>query len=133
MDDPHPKEFERLVGTWKNKEEKLQRLINFTQEHQIICVLKGAHTAIAFPDGNIWFNSSGNPGMATAGNGDVLTGIIGALLAKGYTPEQAALLGVYVHGRAADIQVKSLTPAFLIASDIINGLNDVWKEMEKTA
>ncbi len=133
MDDPHPKEFERLVGTWKNKEEKLQRLINFTQEHQIICVLKGAHTAIAFPDGNIWFNSSGNPGMATAGSGDVLTGIIGALLAKGYTPEQAALLGVYVHGRAADIQVKSLAPAFLIASDIINGLNDVWKEMEKTA
>lgn len=130
---PHPKEFERLVGTWKNEEEKLQRLIHFTQEHQIICVLKGAHTAIAFPDGNIWFNSSGNPGMATAGSGDVLTGIIGALLAKGYTPEQAALLGVYVHGRAADIQVKSLAPKFLIASDIINGLNDVWKEMEKTA
>lgn len=75
----------------------------------------------------------GNPGMATAGSGDVLTGIIGALLAKGYTPEQAALLGVYVHGRAADIQVKSLAPTFLIASDIINGLNDVWKEMEKTA
>ena len=71
--------------------------------------------------------------MASAGSGDVLTGIIGGLLAKGYTPENAALLGVYAHGRAADIQTQSLSPPFMLASDIIDGLNDVWKEMENLA
>tara|TARA_B100001175_G_C19501464_1_gene638325 strand:+ start:113 stop:1621 length:1509 start_codon:yes stop_codon:yes gene_type:complete len=130
---PHPKEFERLVGPWEGDKDKLERLIDFVKQNQLICVLKGAHTAIALPDGNIWFNSSGNTGMASAGSGDVLTGIIGGLLAKGYTPENAALLGVYAHGRAADIQTQSLSPPFMLASDIIDGLNDVWKEMENLA
>lgn len=129
---PHPKEFERLVGTWKNDEEKLLLLTEFSQKHQLICVLKGAHTAIALPDGTVWFNSSGNPGMATAGSGDVLTGIIGGLLAKGYPPIDAALLGVYAHGRAADHQSNTFSPPFMLASDIIDGLNQVWMEMEKT-
>ena len=127
---PHPKEFERLVGPWKNDQEKLERLGFLAQNHQIICVLKGAHTAIALPSGHIWFNSSGNPGMATAGSGDVLTGIIGGLLAKGYTPESAALLGVYAHGRGADLLRKSLSAPFMLASDLINGLNMVWREIE---
>lgn len=130
---PHPKEFERLVGAWKDDKEKLERLSHFAQKNQLICVLKGAHTAIALPDGKIWFNSSGNPGMATAGSGDVLTGIIGGLLAKAYTPETAALLGVYAHGRAADLQCQFLSPPFMLASDIIDGLNEVWKEMENSA
>lgn len=129
---PHPKEFEKLVGTWKDDKDKLERLTGFSQQNQLICILKGAHTAIALADGNIWFNSSGNPGMATAGSGDVLTGIIGGLLAKGYPPETAALLGVYAHGRAADIRRKSLSIPFMLASDIIDGLNGVWKEMENT-
>ena len=129
---PHPKEFERLIGTWKNDEEKLLLLTEFSQRHQLICVLKGAHTAISLPDGTVWFNSSGNPGMATAGSGDVLTGIIGGLLAKGYPPIDAALLGVYAHGRAADHQLHALSPTFMLASDIIGGLNQVWIEMEKT-
>ncbi|MBL6665982.1 MAG: NAD(P)H-hydrate dehydratase [Flavobacteriaceae bacterium] len=128
---PHPKEFERLIGRWKDDQEKLERLRDFVQNNQLICILKGAHTAIALPDGNIWFNSSGNPGMATAGSGDVLAGIIGGLLAKGYTPESAALMGVYAHGRAADLQGQLLSYPFMLASDIINGLNEVWMEMEK--
>ena len=127
---PNPKEFERLVGSWKNDRDKIKRLSNFSKNHQLICVLKGAHTAIALPDGNIWFNSSGNPAMATPGSGDVLTGIIGGLLAKGYTPKSAALLGVFAHGRAADLKAKSISSPFLLASDIINGLNGVWLEAE---
>ena len=127
---PHPKEFERLVGSWKNDQDKLERLSRFTKNHQIICVLKGAHTAIAFSDGNIWFNSSGNPAMATSGSGDVLTGIIGGLLSQGYSPKEASLLGVYAHGFAADIRIKALSKPYLLASDIIKGLNGVWKSME---
>ncbi len=86
---------------------------------------------MAMPDGKLWFNSSGNPGMATAGSGDVLTGIIGGLLAKGYSPKEASLLGVYAHGFAADIKIQALSQPYLLASDIIKGLNSVWKTMEK--
>ena len=128
---PHPKEFERLVGSWKNESEKLDRLTDFCQKHHVICLLKGAHTVMAMPDGKLWFNSSGNPGMATAGSGDVLTGIIGGLLAKGYSPKEASLLGVYAHGFAADIKIQALSQPYLLASDIIKGLNSVWKTMEK--
>ena len=70
--------------------------------------------------------------MATAGSGDVLAGIIGGLLAKGYTPESAALMGVYAHGRAADLQGQFLSYSFILASDIINGLNEVWMETENS-
>jgi len=127
---PHPKEFERLAGHWKNESEKLELLTRFAQQNQIICLLKGAHTVIALPDGTLYFNSSGNPAMATAGSGDVLTGIIGALLTKGYSPEKAALLGVFAHGQAGDIKAQTLAAPFLIASDIIDGLNPVWKAMQ---
>ena len=127
---PHPKEFERLVGSWKTEQEKLKLLIQFSANYQVICVLKGAHSAIALPDGNIWFNSSGNPAMATAGSGDVLTGIIGGLLAKGYTPIEASLMGVFAHGYSADLQCESISPAFMLASDLINGLNSVWRKFE---
>ena len=127
---PHPKEFERLVGSWKTEQEKLKLLIQFSVNHNIICILKGAHSAIALPDGNIWFNSSGNPAMATAGTGDVLTGIIGGLLAKGYPPIEASLVGVFAHGYSADILCESISPAFMLASDLINGLNSVWRKFE---
>jgi hydroxyethylthiazole kinase-like uncharacterized protein yjeF len=127
---PHPKEFERLAGHWKNESEKLELLTRFAQQNQIICLLKGAHTVIALPDGTLYFNSSGNPAMATAGSGDVLTGIIGALLAKGYSPEKAALLGVFAHGQAGDIKTQTLATPYVIASDIIDGLNPVWKSLQ---
>lgn len=99
---PHPKEFERLAGATAHHFERLQRLTDFAQQHQITVVLKGAHTAVALPNGEVYFNSTGNPAMATAGSGDVLSGIIGALLAQQYPPQQAALLGVYQHGAAGD-------------------------------
>jgi ADP-dependent NAD(P)H-hydrate dehydratase / NAD(P)H-hydrate epimerase len=119
---PHPKEFERLVGKTSNSEEKWQLQKKFAIKHQVIVVLKGAYTSIACPTGELYFNSTGNPGMATAGSGDVLTGIITGLLAQGYTPSQAAILGVYVHGFAGDKAKEILSENTLVASDIINNL-----------
>jgi NAD(P)H-hydrate epimerase len=95
---PHPKEFERLVGRWANGTERLNKQVKLAIARNIVVVVKGARTAIALPDGSVWFNSTGNPGMATAGSGDVLTGIILALLGQGLSPQHATILGVYVHG-----------------------------------
>ena len=81
--------------------------------------LKVPIAVVAMPDGKLWFNSSSNPGMATAGSGDVLTGIIGGLLAKGYSPKEASLLGVYAQGFAADIKIQALSQPYLLATDII--------------
>jgi NAD(P)H-hydrate epimerase len=88
----------------------------------VVVVFKGAHTAIATPEGNIFFNMTGNPGMATAGSGDVLTGIILALLAQGYEPVEAAAIGVFIHGRAGDLAREETGEEALIASDIIRNL-----------
>jgi ADP-dependent NAD(P)H-hydrate dehydratase / NAD(P)H-hydrate epimerase len=118
---PHPKEFQRLLGrNWNNDYEKLELLRDFTQKHQVIVCLKGAHTAIAAPNGAIYFNSTGNPGMATGGSGDVLTGIITGLLAQGIAPMEAAIFGVYQHGLAGDRAAQKCTQPAMIASDIIN-------------
>ena len=123
---PHPKEFERLVGKTANHYERLKVLIEFSQRYQIIVVLKGAHSAIATPDGNVYFNSTGNSGMATAGSGDVLTGMIVSLLGQGYAPKQAAILGVYLHGLAGDVASEQLGEASVIASDIIDGISGAY-------
>lgn len=119
---PHPKEFERLFGRASNDFERnaLQRAK--AQEYGVYIVLKGAHTAIATPQGKCWFNSTGNPGMATGGSGDVLTGILTGLLAQGYPPEAAALLGVYGHGLAGDRAAKVLGQAGLVAGDLVTHL-----------
>lgn len=119
---PHPKEFERLVGTWNNDFEKLDLLRELCIKFKINVVLKGAHSAVCDSVGNIHFNSTGNPGMATAGSGDVLTGIIGALLAQELTSFQALRLGVYLHGLAGDLGVQKVGMHSLIASDIVNEL-----------
>ena len=123
---PHPKEFERLVGKWSNDEERLKLQIDFSAKNDVIVVLKGAYTSISTPLGKVYFNSSGNPGMATAGAGDVLTGIITSLLAQGYLPENAAILGVYLHGVAGDVAVENIGEEALIASDIINAIADAF-------
>lgn len=99
---PHPKEFERLAGASDNHFQRLEKLRYCARQWHCYIVLKGAHTATACPDGRVFFNSSGNPSMATGGSGDILTGIIAALLAQGYTPEDSALLGVFRHGTAGD-------------------------------
>ena len=125
---PHPKEFERLAGKTDNSYQRLNLQIEFSKEHKCIVVLKGAHTSITNPEGMVYFNSTGNPGMATAGSGDVLTGIILSLLAQGYTPENAAITGVYLHGLAGDIAAEELCQESIIASDIIKCL---WKAFNK--
>lgn len=118
---PHPKEFQRLLGKpWKDDYEKLAMLQNFSLKHQLIICLKGAHTAVALPNGSIHFNATGNPGMATGGSGDVLNGIITGLLAQGMIPADAAVFGVFQHGKAGDQAALKCTQPALIASDIIN-------------
>ncbi len=128
---PHPKEFERLVGKSKNEMHRLELLKDFCKHYNVITVLKGAHTVVALPDGNCYFNSSGNPGMATAGSGDTLTGIILALLAQGYSEKDAALTGVYIHGLAGDHALSSESEESLIASDIISNIGSAFKSLRK--
>ena len=125
---PHPKEFQRLVGSWTDDYEKIAKQIDLSSKLQCVVVLKGAYTSIAY-NGKLYFNSSGNPGLATAGSGDVLTGIITGLLAQGYTSLQAAILGVYIHGRSADIGIASTeSMESLTAMDCITYLGKVFKE-----
>lgn len=99
---PHPKELERLIGTWENDYEKLTKTVEFSKKHKVIVVIKGAHTVIINGD-NKYFNSTGNQALATGGSGDVLTGIITGLIAQGHEPINAAIFGVYLHGKTADI------------------------------
>ncbi|WP_425390353.1 NAD(P)H-hydrate dehydratase [Ekhidna sp.] len=116
---PHPGEFKRLVGSWKDDFDKLGKLRSFSQEYKLNVVLKGAYSAVCNSEGVIAFNSTGNPGMATAGSGDVLTGIIGSLLAQGLSPYDALMLGVYLHGLAGDEAVREAKIPWIQASDII--------------
>lgn len=127
---PHPKEFDRLVGVSANAYERLKKAQNFAKEKKCILVLKGAYTAICSPDGKVFFNSTGNAGMATAGAGDVLSGIITAFLTQGYSPIDSAILGVFIHGEAGDAAAKHKSLTGLIASDIIDNLDSVFKRLE---
>ena len=128
---PHPKEFERLVGKWKNDYEKLEKLMKFSTKNNCIVVLKGSHTAIAYL-GKIYFNITGNPALATAGSGDVLTGIITGLLAQKYTPLEASIYGVYLHGLTADIAInESQSVESFTALDSINYLGKAFKKSYK--
>lgn len=128
---PHPGELDRMVGKSVNTFERWKKAIELSMKTNAIVVLKGAHTAVCLPNGKCWFNSSGNPGMATAGSGDVLTGIITALCAQGFPPEQAAVIGVFVHGKAGDYAAVENGMTGLIASDIVNCLGKVWKEFDR--
>ena len=103
---------------------------SFAAEHKICIVLKGAYTANCSPAGNIYFNSCGNPGMATAGSGDVLTGIILSLLAQDYSPETAAVVGVFLHGTAGDLAAAFRSEESMIASDITDMLGKAFKQIK---
>jgi len=126
---PHPKEFSRLFGETKNSYERIKLAIDKANQYNIIIVLKGANTAIIFPSSEVYFNSSGNSGMATAGSGDVLTGILVGLLSRGYSPKEAVLLGVYLHGLAGDLAKDSFGVESLMASDIIDNLSVAFKKL----
>lgn len=128
---PHPKEFERLFGSTNNDFERLILLRESAKSLNINILLKGAHTIVANIEGVCFFNSTGNAGMATAGSGDVLTGIITALLAQGYEPSSAAVLGVYLHGLAGDLAAERVGQEALIASDIIENLGAAFKKLQK--
>ena len=128
---PHPKEFERLVGKSGSHYEQLQKQIKFAADHNIVVVLKGAFTSIVNPKGKCIFNTSGNPGMAKGGCGDLLTGIILALYAQGYTSFDAAYLGVYIHGLAADLAVKKYSEEALLSTDIINYIGEAFLELRR--
>jgi hydroxyethylthiazole kinase-like uncharacterized protein yjeF len=127
---PHPKEFERLAGGWKNDFERLEKLRSFSQQTKTIVVLKGANSAIAMPSGEVYFNSTGNPGMATGGSGDVLTGLLTGLLAQGYTPHETTIVGVYLHGLAGDMAARSKSMNALIASDIIESISEAFRSLD---
>ncbi|HEX6890341.1 MAG TPA: NAD(P)H-hydrate dehydratase, partial [Chryseolinea sp.] len=119
---PHPKEFERMVGSWQNDFDRMDKQKKLAMELKSIVVLKGANSAVASPEGQVCFNSTGNPGMAKGGSGDVLTGILTGLLAQGYDCFRAAQLGVYIHGLAGDLAVPEYGMHSLIASDLVNSL-----------
>ncbi|MGD0581522.1 MAG: NAD(P)H-hydrate dehydratase [Bacteroidales bacterium] len=123
---PHPKEFERLAGKTSGCYQRLMLQISLSVRYQCIIILKGAHSSITLPDGKVYFNSTGNPGMATAGSGDVLTGIILSLLAQGYKPADAAVAGVYIHGMAGDLAAQKIGQESVIASDITENIGDVY-------
>ncbi|AWU44058.1 NAD(P)H-hydrate dehydratase [Blattabacterium punctulatus] len=127
---PHTKEFRRLCGPWKNDYQKLKLLKKFSKKYKIYIVLKGAHTVISTPNGNLYFNSTGNPGMATAGSGDVLSGMITGLLAQGYTPKQSCIMGVYLHGLAGDIASIEKNEESIIAEDIINYIGKSYQKIK---
>lgn len=123
---PHIKEFERVTGETGNSFTRLEKQIEFSNKYNCIVVLKGACTSVVTPKGKAYFNSTGNPGMATAGSGDVLTGIILSLLAQGYSPENASVTGVFLHGLAGDIAAAKSGYESIIASDIIDNIGNAF-------
>jgi hydroxyethylthiazole kinase-like uncharacterized protein yjeF len=127
---PHPKELERLIGAWENDFDKLDKVKAFSKKHQIIVVIKGANTITVFED-KLYINTTGNPGLATAGSGDVLTGIIVGLISQGYNPLVATIIGVYLHGKSADIAVEDFGYQSLIASHVIEYLSEAFIDLFK--
>ena len=125
---PHPGELSRLIGEWADDFDKIERTRQFARKYNLIVVIKGAHTVIISSD-NLYVNSSGTPALATAGSGDVLSGIITGLLAQGYKPLVAAQLGVYIHGMTANITSKDINPRSFIASNIIENIGKVYDRM----
>lgn len=126
---PHKKELERLIGTWQSEEEKLKKVIQFSLEHDLVVVVKGAPTLVIYHS-EIYQNTTGNQALATAGSGDVLSGIITSLHAQNYEPKNAAILGVYLHGLTADIAAPEMSYQAFVASDIINYLGKAFLNIE---
>ena len=119
---PHPGEFRRLVGGWKDDYERLEKQIDLCKKYKLNILLKGAHSSICDENGLVIFNATGNPGMATGGSGDVLTGIITAFLGQGYSGFESAILGAYLHGLSGDLYKDKFSEESLIAGDLIDYL-----------
>lgn len=126
---PHPREFDRLAGESDNSYDRHLKQRDFARRYKVIVVLKGAHTGIASPDGRYWFNTTGNPGMATGGSGDVLTGLITGFLAQGMRATEAALAGVFLHGLAGDLAAEASGEEALIAGDMLGYLGGAFGQI----
>jgi len=129
---PHPGELQRLVGQATDYDDMIQKAKALATENGITVVVKGAPTVTIAPDGTMYVNTTGNPGMATGGSGDVLTGMVLALLAQGYKSEQAALIAVYIHGLAGDIAARKLSMTAMTSADIADNLPQAWLQMTET-
>ena len=127
---PHKKELRGLIGATSNSYEELQLTRQFAQRYRIYVIIKGANSAIVTPEGDVIYNITGNPGMATAGSGDVLSGIILAFLAQDYSSLQASLLATYLHGLAGDLAAADLTEESLIATDLIDYLPRAFQHLK---
>ncbi|MBC7845671.1 MAG: NAD(P)H-hydrate dehydratase [Flavobacterium sp.] len=127
---PHQKELERLIGKWNSDDEKLEKTIAFSQKNNLVIVMKGAPTKIIDGD-TIYENTTGNAALATAGTGDVLTGMITSLLAQSYEPIDAAIIGVYLHGLTADIALPETGYQAFIASDCIDHIGKAYLSLGK--
>ena len=128
---PHTGEFENLFGVTNNDFERMELALEKAAQLNCYIILKGHHSLIACPDGEAWFNTTGNSGMATAGSGDVLTGIITGLLAQGYKAKDASLLAVYLHGLAGDLAAATLSEEAMIAGDITDQLGNAFRQLHK--
>ncbi|MCF8303390.1 MAG: NAD(P)H-hydrate dehydratase, partial [Bacteroidales bacterium] len=128
---PHPKEFERLTEKAANDFERNQLQREFAVKYGVYVVLKGYHTSVACPDGSCYFNTTGNPGMATGGSGDILTGIILGFMAQGYSPKESAIIGVYLHGLAGDLAAEERGYEALIPSDMVEMLGAGFKILKE--
>ncbi|NNE31829.1 MAG: NAD(P)H-hydrate dehydratase [Winogradskyella sp.] len=127
---PHPKELERLIGKWKNDFEKIEKCKAFSNKYDLILLVKGAHSLTIYKD-KIYVNTTGNPGMATAGSGDVLTGVISGLLAQNYEPLAATIFGTYLHGKSADISLENYGYQSLLARHIIKTMGEAYIDLFK--
>lgn len=130
---PHPLEFKRLVGEWRDDYHRLEKQISLSTSHSLITVVKGAFTTVCTPEGKVYFNSTGNPGMASGGSGDVLTGVIAALLAQGFSPEKSARLGVLLHGLAGDLARDRRGEYGMVATDIVEMLPEAFEKQKISA
>ncbi|WP_179352298.1 NAD(P)H-hydrate dehydratase [Winogradskyella vidalii] len=127
---PHPKELERLIGKWTDDFDKLKKVKGFSKKYNLIVLVKGANSITVYND-KLYINSTGNPGMATGGTGDVLTGMISGLVAQGYEPLAATIFGVYLHGKSADISVEDYGYQSLIASHIVETIGEAYIDLFK--
>ena len=127
---PHPKEFDRLFGTHQNREDRINTAIKKAKEYHIIIVLKGHETAV-ISDEQIVYNTTGNAGLAKGGSGDALTGMITSFLAQGYVPFSAASIGVFIHGLAADLTLKTQTMETMIITDVIENFANAFKRVRQ--
>ncbi len=129
---PHPGELRRLTGDFRDPEDMIDKAIGLATENNITVVVKGAPTVTVSPTGTLFVNTTGNPGMATGGSGDVLTGMVLALLAQGYNHDEAAFIAVYIHGLAGDIAARRLSMTAMTSADIADSLPAAWLQMTET-